>query len=398
MTRSKRAGTGLAMPRHMVGIIFVAAVGAAWVMAAHADVTVQQKTSLDVVSVVKMHGATSTSTLADKQRTDVESHCEGLMSMVCGNLQSGDIVRLDKDLTWRLEPSKKRYREEVFASSEELAAMRAKMQANLEKMRSCPVSQKQAPVDRSQCEMSPPKIDMHKTSDVLSLAGHTAQRTAATLTETCTNKQTGDVCDTIVAVDFWLTQDDLPGSADRRAFGMAYAKKLRLDDASGMMRGEAAKFLAPYQAQIKQLTDKSADLKGQPLKISMRVLMGGKQCGAADKAKSDQASGPDAANPLANVAQASKAVSSLVGGLFHKKSADAPTDSGTSASPTDAGTPKTPDPYAQYLQLAAYNIETVAINTDPIAAERFEVPPDWKKDTPNVGKVKDEDFTCPKVQ
>ena len=32
------------------------------------------------------------------------------------------------------------------------------MQANLEKMRSCPVSQKQQPVDKSKCTMSPPKF------------------------------------------------------------------------------------------------------------------------------------------------------------------------------------------------------------------------------------------------
>ena len=172
--------------------------------------------------------------------------------------------------------------------------------------------------------MSPPKIDVHKTDDKMSIAGHDAQRTAATWTQTCTDKETGDVCDTIIAVDLWLTQDKLPGSADRHAFDAAYARKLGLDDTDGAMRGQVAKFLAPYQSQIKQLTDKSADLKGQPLKTSLRVLMGGQQCSAANKMKSGQASGGDAngANPMANVAQAGKAVSNLVGGLFHRKKSD----------------------------------------------------------------------------
>jgi hypothetical protein len=108
----------------------------------HADVTVQQKTSLDVASVIRMHGASTSSITTDKKREDTESHCEGMMSLLCGNVQGGEIVRLDRDVTWHLEPDKKRYREQVFATPAQIAAMHAKMQATLEKMQSCPVSQK----------------------------------------------------------------------------------------------------------------------------------------------------------------------------------------------------------------------------------------------------------------
>ncbi len=381
-----------------------------------ADVTVQQKTSLDVASVIRLHGATTTNLTADKKREDVESHCEGIMSLLCGNVQSSDIVRLDRDVAWHLEPDKKRYREQVFATPEELAAMRAKMQVNLEKMRSCPVSQKQQPIDKSKCEMSPPKIDVHKTDDRLSIVGHDTQRTSASLTQTCTNKETGDVCDTIVVVDVWLTQDKLPGSADRQVFDTAYAKKLGLDDAQGIMRGQVAKFLAPYQPQIKQLTDKSGDFKGQPLKTSLRVLMGGQQCSATAKMTADQASNNGAgANPVANVAQAGKAigaqVGNLVGGLFHKKktddSADAASAAGPSAGPNaaatggaaaaGAGSTAAPDPYAHYAQMAAFSMETVAIDTDSVPANRFEIPTDWTKEVPKPAKSGDEDYSCPKT-
>src|SRR6202043_1232779 len=133
-----------------------ASLGAA---AARADVTIEQKTTLDVAFMIRMHGASTMSITADKKRDDSESHCEGFMSLVCGNLHSGEIVRLDRGLTWHLEPDKKRYREDVFATPEEIAAMRSKMQARLEKMRSCPVPQKQQPIDKSKCQMSPPKIN-----------------------------------------------------------------------------------------------------------------------------------------------------------------------------------------------------------------------------------------------
>jgi hypothetical protein len=403
------------MKEHLFRVLRFACLGASaslGVSAVHADVTIEQKTTLDVASLIRTHGSSTTNIATDKKREDSESHCEGMMSMVCGNVRSGEIVRLDRGLTWHLEPGKKSYREDIFATPEELAQVRAKMQARLEKMRSCPVSQKQQPIDKSKCEMSPPKIDVHKTGEKMSIAGHDAQRTLATLTETCTNKENGDVCDTVVAIDLWLTQDNVPGTDDRRAFNQAYAKKMGIVDDQGALRGEFAKFLAPYQSQIKQLTDKSSDLKGQALKTSLRVMMGGPQCGAAKKADgSASANGSAAAgNPMTNVAQAGKAIGSsavnLVGNLFHKKKADdtqaaasagAPSDSSTAAGApaAAAGATAASDPYTQFMQLATFTTETLSISTDAVPAERFDVPKDWKKEIPKPSKQGDEEFTCP---
>jgi hypothetical protein len=383
-----------------VGVALAAALAGASL--ARADVTIEQKTTLDVASMIRMHGSVTTNMTDDKKREDTESHCEGMMSLVCGNVKSGDIVRLDRGLTWRLEPDKKKYREEVFATPEQIAEMRAKMEATLEKMRSCPVSQTQQPIDKSKCEMSPPKIDVHKTDDTAIIAGHGSQRTLATLTESCTDKDTGDVCDTVVAFDLWLTQDEVPGAAERREFARAYAKKLGLDDVQGPMRGEFAKFLAPYQSQIKQLTEKSGDLKGQPLKTSLRVLMGGPQCGAAAKMKENAAqsagNSPVVPNPLADVGQAGKAIGSVLGGLFHKKKTD-DSDAAASAAPPAAASAAAPssDPYSQYVQLASFSMETLTISTDAIPPDRFEIPPGWTKEVPPPSKKGDSDFTCPKT-
>jgi hypothetical protein len=385
--------------RLRISLGWTAALLAAQWSPVRADVSTQQKTTLDVASLVQMHGATTTSLTSDKKREDTESHCEGMMSLVCGNVQGGEIVRLDRDLTWHLEPAKKRYVEQTFATPEELAALRAKMQANLEKMRSCPVSQKLQPIDKSKCTMSPPKFEVRKTDEKMTFAGHSAQKTSATMTESCTDTETGDVCDTVVALEVWLTDDTLPGTGDRRAFNAAYAKKLGLDDAQGMMRGEFAKFLAPYQSQIKALTDKSGDFKGQPLKTSFRVLMGGPQCKSKPKAgDSAGGDGSAAANPLGDVKEAGKALSSMVGGLFKKKKTEEPQDTPAGAATPGAPTPgpKTPDPFAQYVQLAAFDIETVSIDTDTIPAARFEVPPDWTRVVPKPAKGGDDEFTCPK--
>jgi hypothetical protein len=397
------------MKNNLIGVLRTAcfAAGSAFAAAAvQADVTIEQKTTLDVASMIRTHGSSTTNISADRKREDTESHCEGMLSLVCGNVRGGEIVRLDRGLTWHLEPDKKRYREDVFATPEELAEMRSKMQARLEKMRSCPVSQRQQPIDKSKCEMSPPKIDVHKTGDKMSLAGHDAQRTTATLTETCTNKDTGDVCDMVVAIDVWLTPENLPGAGDRRTFDQAYAKKMGFVDEQGALRGEYAKFLAPYQSQIKQLTDKSSDLKGQPLKTTLRVMMGGQQCSSTAKMKANGSASQDnsagsSSDPMANVAQAGKALGSsvgnLVGGMFHKKkTGDSPTGASAATPPDATGAASAPDPYAQFVQMAAFTTETVAINTDAIPADRFEVPGDWKKEVPKASKQVDDDFTCPK--
>jgi hypothetical protein len=101
---------------------------------------------------------------------------------------------------------------------------------------------------------------------------------------------------------------------------------------------------------------------------------------------------------MGDVKDAGKAIGSLVGGLFKTKKADQSQDAAGAAAPggpaaTDA---KAPDPYAQYVQLAAFSMETVSINTDAIPAARFDIPPDWTKEAPKPAKGGDDEFTCPK--
>ena len=67
--------------------------------AAQADVTIEHQTTFDL-GLIKAHGTDTEYTTADKQRRDNDLHCEGLMSLACGNAQTGEIIRLDRDLTW----------------------------------------------------------------------------------------------------------------------------------------------------------------------------------------------------------------------------------------------------------------------------------------------------------
>ena len=366
-------------------------------IAAQADVTITQQTSFDV-AVVKAHGSSTTAFSNDKKRQDSDTHCEGVMSIVCGNLQGGEIVRLDKGLTWQLQPKQKRYRETLFATPEQLAAMRDQMKANLEKMRSCPAAQQQQQ-DKSKCKMSPPKFDVKKTGERASILGHDTERTLGTITESCTNQDTGDVCDTVVAIDVWLTQDTLPGMSDRHNFDLAYAKKLGIDDPQAFFSGQMAQYFAAYQTQLSELADKAKQFKGQPLKTSFRVLVGGPQCASAKKdAQQAQNSDSGTQNPAADVANASKAAARFVGNLFKKKKQDDSSDQAASAPAAPSGAPApSADPFPQMTQLVAFTVETTNINTDAVPASAFEIPPDWTKEAPKAAKAGKEDYSCPKT-
>ena len=104
---------------------------------ARADVTIQQQTQFDF-AIIKAHGTRTESTTTDKRRSDADMHCEGLMSMFCGDTQTGEIVRLDRDLEWALEPKKMEYRETPLPTAAQLAAARQEAHATMEKIKQCP--------------------------------------------------------------------------------------------------------------------------------------------------------------------------------------------------------------------------------------------------------------------
>src|ERR1700688_4613105 len=125
---------------------------------AQADVTIQEQTTIHAF-VVKAHGTTTNQVSGDKQRSEVQFACDGVMSMFCGHNKTVDIVRLDRDVTWDMEPKKKRYTETPFPTPEQQRAFLQHQQAVIDKLKSCPAARSAQPaqssIDTSQCEMSP---------------------------------------------------------------------------------------------------------------------------------------------------------------------------------------------------------------------------------------------------
>jgi hypothetical protein len=379
-----------------------------------ADVTIQEQTTIHAF-VVKAHGTTTNQVSGDKQRSEVQFACDGVMSMFCGHNKTVDIVRLDRDVTWDMEPKKKRYTETPFPTPEQQRALLQHQQAVIDKLKSCPAAQPaQSSIDTSKCEMSTPVLTVTKTQDSATLIGRMAQRTNVAMTQSCKVKDSGDVCQFSYSFDVWLTQDDLPGLADRRAFQADYQRKLGLTGATPVGAEQLSSLLAPYADSLKQLKAKSADFKGYPLKTTFRFAAGGAHCGLVP---GSGASGSNADGTLQNAGTAagdagknsatsaagwgtSEAVQrasgsglggyvagsaagafaqNMVGGLFGKKKKP---DAAAGAQTTPGAQPGAPD--AGLTTVAEITMETTAIDPANVSAEQFEVPAGWQKITPKA--------------
>jgi len=373
---------------------------------APADVTVQEQATFDL-AILKMHTSATEQTSTDKQRRDSDSHCDGFMSLLCGKQQSGEIVRLDRDLTWSLEPQKKEYRETPFPTPEQQAAARQHAQEMLAKMQQCPAAKQSGP-DTSKCEMTPPVVEVKGTDNHATLAGHDSKLTEVSLTQSCRNKDTGDECNMVFYLDTWLTQDQIPGLEERKAFRQAYLHKMGLDDSDGLMQNQVRQLLAKYADSLKQLEAKSGDLKGYPLKTTVRIAYGGEHCAAAkQQASSGAAAGnapADSSQATADAATSSAAAaasggsvknsllssatssfgSKLAGSLFKKKPAADAGGAGTAAALPQG-----------MVQIASMSFETTSIAQGAVPGDRFEVPAGWKQVVPQPQAKGNEEFRCP---
>jgi hypothetical protein len=407
----------------LAGTLAALAASSPW-GSARADVTIQEQTTIHAF-VVKAHGTTTNQVSGDKQRSEVQFACDGVMSMFCGHNKTVDIVRLDRDVTWDMEPKKKRYTETPFPTPEQQRALLQHQQAVIDKLKSCPAAQPaQSSIDTSKCELSPAVLAVTKTPDSTTLIGHTAQRTNVALTQSCKIKDSGDVCQFSYSFDVWLTQDNLPGLSDRMTFQANYQRKLGLTGVAPVGAEQLSSMLAPYADSLRQLKAKSADFKGYPLKTTFRFAAGGVHCGlvpgsgasssnaggtlqnagtaASDAGKSSatsaagwgtseavqHATGSGLGGYVAGSAAGAFA-QNMVGGLFgKKKKSDAVAD----AQATPAAQQGAPD--AGLTTVAEITMETTSIETAPVAAEQFEVPASWQKITPKP-QVDDALPNCP---
>ena len=385
-----------------------------------ADVTEARTMTFDL-GLGKINSTINERISGDKRRTDTDAHCDGfLLSMICGDMRGGEIVRLDKNLSWRLEPKKKSYVETPMPTAAQIAAVKEQRTALLEHLKDCPQPAGRSAPDTRKCDMSPPEFEVRKTDETATIAGHSAQHSWIAMKQTCTNKDTGDACEIVARVDTWMTEDRLPGVDEQRAFRSAYDHKMGLDEATlASVTPQVQQFLAPYAGALAKVGAKARDIRGYPLKTTVSVSMGGPHCGAA-RQNGQQASGSvttDAAGAATSAAESSttsatgaaaeEAVAhssggslvgsiagsaagafgrTLMGGLFAKKSS-APPKTATAAAPA-AGD--------DLVRLVSITTETTEIRSDPIPSDQFDVPAGWVLHHPKAPRQR-AGPSCPQV-
>jgi hypothetical protein len=390
--------------------------------AARADVTVQQQTSMSIAGM-KIDIQSTERTTADKQRRDTITQCHGFLALFCHNVQGGEIVRLDKQLEWQLEPKRKRYTETAFPTPEQRAQAQRQLAAEIEEMKKCPMPQtqntSQSAPDTSHCQLSPAKLDVKRTDEHLVLLGHDARKSSILLSQSCTDTQTGDVCEMDYGIDSWLTTDDVPGMSEQQAFTRSYLAAQGLDPNDPQLQGMMRQLMAPYADAFKQLQSRSGELKGHPLKTTFYMAFGGPHCGKAREAQQQQAQSSRGSGGLGFGNIASSAIRGGLGGLFHRgasnidtgtvggaaaagaanqaadpaaaAAADAATRSQTTTT-TDKGTPPAAGA-GQLVQVITLTTETTAIDTSSIPADQFEIPAGWKLQPQREEKARQ--FSCP---
>lgn len=372
-----------------------------------ADVTVAQKTSMSLGGInIDVNSVERTT--ADKQRSDSTVHCQGFLSLFCHDVEGGRIVRLDKQVEWELQPKKKLYSARPFPTPEQRAAAQKQLEAAVEEMKNCPMPQAQAPAQRSapdtsHCQLSSPVLNVNATDEHATILGHDARKTAVVLSQTCTDTQTGDVCEMDYGFETWLTTDEIPGADERTAFVKKYLEAQGLDPNNPQLQHTVRQFMAPYADQLKQLQGRAADLKGYPLRTIFYMAFGGPHCGKAKQAAQQQASsGGGSGFSMHSIA--TNALASGLSGFFHRGAAAIHTDSAGGAAASSAansaaeptanaaansmtaqssagGSTTSASPAASatgpLIRVVSLTTETTSIDTSSIPSDQFEIPADW---------------------
>ena len=368
---------------------------------ARADVTVGQKTSMSLGGInIDIDSMERTS--ADKQRSDSTVRCHGLLSLFCHDVEGGNIVRLDKQVEWQLQPQKKLYSERPFPTAEQRAEAQQRLDAAMEEMKKCPMPQSQKASqtgpDTTRCQLSSPVLNVTGTDEHATILGHDARKTSVVLSQTCTDTQTGDVCEIDYGFETWLTTDAIAGSDERSAFVKKYLQAQGLDPNDAQLQHTVRQFMAPYADALKQLRGKAADLKGYPLRTTFYMAFGGPHCGKAKEAAQQQAS---SGSRFSMHSLATNALAGGLSGLFHHgasaintgsaggaaasgaaneaadPAASAAASSMTAQSSSGESTAAAPAPGA-LVRVLSLITETTSIDTSSIPADQFEIPADWK--------------------
>jgi hypothetical protein len=316
---------------------------------------------------------TTTSTMTvvgDKQRSESEFVYTGKLKTLVGRkpVQSVDIVRLDKELMWDLDPANKSYTETTFA---ELRKLMAEGAARL---------QEPAPEPAGEGEEAPEMtftLDVKRTGAKKEINGFPTEQAVVTCIGKPVKPEKGqENAEVRIVLDLWLTKQ-APGQDELQDFHRRFAEKIGMDpelerSATGMVQ-------KLYGGGMRKMAEEMKKLEGVPilstLSIESQQMATAEKGEAAAQAKaarteSEEAEkqGEEEAVDAAKSGDARSAVSGLLGGklkgMMAKKRAEK--KEAQAAAPADAA-------------LFRVTTEVLSISTGSAPGVSFDPPADFKK-------------------
>jgi hypothetical protein len=378
------------LPRAHSAFIFGCVLGAC-AQIASADVTTQQRISIDGLGGLKianMSGTTTTIISGERSRTETTFQLESKIVRLFARGAGGphvDIVRLDLDKIDHLDVAKKEYTETTFAQ------LRDQMQKVMGEAGAASHREEPPPtsIDDSQCEWSDPKAEVKRTGEKATLAGYDAERLTITASQACKDKQSGQVCEFVLSLDEWLAPK-FAASAEAQKYSRAYAQKMGLATGTATTSRDIAEraqsMFGRYKGIWTEVASKTKDMKGYPIKTTFAFAVGGPQCQSTQQSNSSTASTADnsQSQPTSPAAVAGQ-IGGKIAGLFHKKSDNPPADASagagastpdaSAAAPAAAAAPM-PDGMVPVITMSS---ELVSVSTAAVDPSVFEVPADFKK-------------------
>jgi hypothetical protein len=364
-----------------LGVVAAGVLCSALAQVASADVTTQQRISIDGVggmSIANMTGTTTTTIAGDKSRTESDLQMQSKLLRMLARGATGphvDIVRLDEDKIDHLNVSKKEYTETTFEQ------LRAQMQQAMDQAGGKQNREEPKPsnVDESKCEWSEPKAEVKKTGEKGTFAGYDAERLTITASQACKDKDTGSVCEFVLSLDEWLAPK-FESSAEALKYQRAYAQKMGLGTASTSkdISERAQSMFGRYKGIWSEIGNKTKDMKGYPVKTSFAFAIGGPQCKSNNSQSADSTanSGSNSnsnsgdGTPTSPAAMAGQLGGKLAG-MFHKKSDNPPAEASTPAAASALPPGMVP--------VVSMSSELVSVSTASVDPGVFQVPADFKK-------------------
>jgi hypothetical protein len=217
-------------------------------------------------------------------------------------------------------------------------------------------------VYESECYWSDPKRDVKKTGEKATIAGYQTERVTITATQSCKDKKTGAVCDFGLVLDEWVSPD-YEAASEVQAYYQQYAEKLGLGTTGSRDFSERAQSMfGRYQGIWKEIASKMRDVKGQPVKSSFGLGVGGPQCQSTQQ---QQQANSGSSSP----SDVGSALGGALGGLFGKKKKEEPP-------PAETTPPATlPGGLTPFMTVGT---ELISINKTAVDPTSFEVPTGYK--------------------